>query len=179
MSPTAHKEDAIIPSPLEDEKAYAAHVERDHLDEVELVMKGAVHDMSPEDRATALQLAHEADPGPNVWSLRYLRFSLMLLVVCMCSGDNGEYSMRPSLPCHIYGNREALKRPGFDGTVMGSVNSMVQYQHYFNLQAASTGTGIVFVSVLTSNRVSGLKGRVGYLHGRISLRFLPRLVPPR
>lgn len=35
---------------------------------------------------------------------------------------------------------------GFDGTVMSSINSMTQYQHYFGLQAASTSTSIVFVS---------------------------------
>jgi hypothetical protein len=34
---------------------------------------------------------------------------------------------------------------GFDGTVMSSINSMTQYQHFFGLQAASTSTSIVFV----------------------------------
>lgn len=35
---------------------------------------------------------------------------------------------------------------GFDGTIIGSINSMKQYQEYFDLQGeSSTKTGVVFV----------------------------------
>ncbi|RSH89116.1 hypothetical protein EHS25_002782 [Saitozyma podzolica] len=115
-------------SPGSEYKASAHHVEHleegqpdNKIDTVAAVMKGGVHDMTVEDRATALRLAHEADPGPPLGSLRHIQFVFMILVVCMCSGDNG-----------------------FDGTVMSSINSMTQYQHFFGLQAASTSTSIVF-----------------------------------
>jgi hypothetical protein len=35
---------------------------------------------------------------------------------------------------------------GFDGTVMSSINSMSQYQQYFNLKGKAASTGIIFVS---------------------------------
>ncbi|KDQ62665.1 hypothetical protein JAAARDRAFT_203742 [Jaapia argillacea MUCL 33604] len=45
----------------------------------------------------------------------------IVLVVSFCSGDNG-----------------------FDGTVMSSINSMKQYQHYFGMSSSGAKTGIVF-----------------------------------
>lgn len=60
-----------------------------HTDPTGAVMKGYVHDMSIDDRATALKLAQEQDPGPKTASWRYFQFVMMILVVCMCSGDNG------------------------------------------------------------------------------------------
>lgn len=42
-----------------------------------------------EDRATALKLAQLADPGPKMASAQGIKFFLMVLVVCMCGGDNG------------------------------------------------------------------------------------------
>lgn len=79
--------------------------------------------MSAEERAAAMKLAREADPGPATFSIRYLQFLLTVIVVLLCSCDNG-----------------------FDGTIMSSVNSMTQFQGYFGLVSASTGTGILFVS---------------------------------
>ncbi|KAF9478188.1 general substrate transporter [Pholiota conissans] len=46
---------------------------------------------------------------------------LVTLVVCCCSGDSG-----------------------FDGTVMGGINSMVQYQRYFGMTGVGSKTSIVF-----------------------------------
>ena len=46
-------------------------------------------------------------------------------------------------------SREALvnKIAGFDSTVIGSINSMQQYQNFFDLKGeSSTKTGVVFVS---------------------------------
>ncbi|WWC63036.1 uncharacterized protein I303_105635 [Kwoniella dejecticola CBS 10117] len=80
-----------------------------------------VGDMTAEDRVTAMKMALTADPGIPPWSWRMVHFVLMMLVVLMCGGD-----------------------AGFDGTVMGAVNSLTQWQHYFGLSEATTGTGIVF-----------------------------------
>ncbi|KZT52563.1 general substrate transporter [Calocera cornea HHB12733] len=63
----------------------------------------------------------DADPGLPAFSWRSWQFAYIIAVVLCCSGD-----------------------AGYDGTVMSAINSMVQYQHYFNLQAASSKTGIVF-----------------------------------
>ncbi|EIN12674.1 general substrate transporter [Punctularia strigosozonata HHB-11173 SS5] len=46
---------------------------------------------------------------------------LIILVACFCSGDSG-----------------------FDGTVMGGINSMKQYQTYFDMSSAGAKTSIVF-----------------------------------
>ncbi|WRT66050.1 uncharacterized protein IL334_003002 [Kwoniella shivajii] len=80
-----------------------------------------VHEMTAEDRAAALKLALDADPGIPVQSWRMVHFVAMMMVICMCGGD-----------------------AGFDGTVMGAVNSMKQWQNYFGLSSASGSTGIVF-----------------------------------
>jgi hypothetical protein len=79
--------------------------------------------MTAEDRATALKLAHEADPGPGLLSYRFICFIATCFVVIVNSCDTG-----------------------FDTTIMSSVNSMVTFQSYFGLESASTGTGILFVS---------------------------------
>lgn len=75
------------------------------------------------ERAIALAMARAADPGPKPFSPRALQLLSIVLVVCMCSGDSG-----------------------FDGTVMGAINSMIQFQRYFGLEGAAKSTGIVFVS---------------------------------
>lgn len=80
--------------------------------------------MTAEDRATALKLANEADPGPPIASYRFLCFIATCFVVIVNSCDTG-----------------------FDTTIMSSVNSMVTFQSYFGLEGASVGTGILFVSV--------------------------------
>jgi hypothetical protein len=101
------------------------HLYDDEHREVATSGLGDIHfgHMSPEERAAALKLAQEIDPGPSIWSLRYLQFIFSLLVVIVCSCDNG-----------------------FDSTIMSSVNSMTQFQSYFGLVSASKGTGILFVS---------------------------------
>ena len=53
------------------------------------IRDGEMHRMNAEDRATALQLAQLADPGPPIRSMRSVAFVGIVLVVCMCSGDNG------------------------------------------------------------------------------------------
>lgn len=60
---------------------------------------------SPEERQVALQTALEIDPGVDAWSVRAMYFYLVVLCVFCCAGDNG-----------------------FDGTVMGGINAMAQYQ---------------------------------------------------
>ena len=43
-----------------------------------------------EDHSHALQAALAADPGIPVGSLRFAKFTLMMLCVCLCGGDTGE-----------------------------------------------------------------------------------------
>jgi MFS family permease len=101
-----------------------------------------------EDRAVALKLAQDADPGPPAASWRMVKFTLMVLVVCMCSGDSG-----------------------FDGTVMSSVNSMPRYLEFFGLPAGGNSkTGIVFGAytvgqVLAFLVVSWLPDKLGRRYG--------------
>lgn len=47
----------------------------------------------------------------------FCKMYLVTLVICCCSGDSG-----------------------FDGTVMGGINSMVQYQKYFGLNGVGSKT---------------------------------------
>lgn len=56
----------------------------------QVLAHGIGADVSNEDRAAALKIAREADPGPAFNSVRYFRFILLALVACVCSGDNGE-----------------------------------------------------------------------------------------
>lgn len=49
--------------------------------------------ISNEDRAAALKMAHAADPGPDVYSWRYMKFVMLAIVACVCSGDNGLSSL--------------------------------------------------------------------------------------
>ena len=48
--------------------------------------------VSSEDRTAALRIAREADPGPALTSWRYMRFIMLAMVACVCSGDNGTLS---------------------------------------------------------------------------------------
>ena len=100
--------------------------------------------MTAEERSTAMRLANEMDPGPALFSWRYISFLLTCLCVILNSGDSGMslLSTRTShvqVPC-------ADSTQGYDPTIMSSVNSMTQFHDFFGLEQASTGTGVVFVS---------------------------------
>ncbi|KAK0464610.1 general substrate transporter [Desarmillaria tabescens] len=73
------------------------------------------------ERQAALNAAIEADPGPGHFSLVAIQLYLIALVVCFCSGDNG-----------------------FDGTVMGGINTMSQFQAFFGMKDDAAKTSIVF-----------------------------------
>ncbi|KAK0503894.1 general substrate transporter [Armillaria luteobubalina] len=91
------------------------------------------------DGQAALNAAIEADPGPKHFSLAAFQVScsieirpsqgtltlgqlyLIALVVCFCSGDTG-----------------------FDGTVMGGINTMSQFQAFFGMKDDAAKTSIVF-----------------------------------
>ncbi|PPQ98005.1 hypothetical protein CVT26_003067 [Gymnopilus dilepis] len=76
---------------------------------------------SPMERQIALQAALEIDPGVQKFSWAAIQMYLVTLVVCCCSGDSG-----------------------FDGTVMGGINSMKQFQEYFGLTGVGSQTSIIF-----------------------------------
>jgi hypothetical protein len=76
------------------EGAVRHDVTTEKVDTVGKVLAGQVHDMSLEDRAAALRLAQQADPGLEPFSWRMFTFTLIVLVCCMCSGDNGTCNVR-------------------------------------------------------------------------------------
>lgn len=111
--------------------------------------------MTAEERSTAMRLANELDPGPPVLSWTHIKFCLVALVVILNSGDSGKSGDRSPVSCKA-------DLPGYDPTIMSSVNSMYQFHDYFGLGQATAGTGVVFVChydtdiwvPLTSDRVS-------------------------
>ena len=63
----------------------AKHFSQDQLESIE----GEHHNAALVDRAVALKLAQEADPGPDRWSARGMYFFFLAGVIFMCSGDQG------------------------------------------------------------------------------------------
>ncbi|CEL62486.1 Lactose permease OS=Kluyveromyces lactis (strain ATCC 8585 / CBS 2359 / DSM 70799 / NBRC 1267 / NRRL Y-1140 / WM37) GN=LAC12 PE=3 SV=1 [Rhizoctonia solani AG-1 IB] len=94
---------------------------------------------SAAERQERMAAALAIDPGHKTWSWRGIQSILITLCVCCCSGDSG-----------------------FDGTVMGGINTMNQYQQYFGMSGAGAKTGIVF-GIFT----------VGALVGAIPASYLP------
>lgn len=84
--------------------------------------------MSAEDRAAALKLAHEADPGPEIASYRFLCFLATCFVVIVNSCDTG-----------------------FDTTIMSSVNSMLTFQvrraHCVEICYFAKSTGLLWSGI--------------------------------
>jgi hypothetical protein len=86
---------------VEDNKGYSQHVDsvlateaiepKDPQTTVENVMAGGVSRMTVEERYAAFELAQQQDPGPPFWSKSYMHFLWLVVVTCMCSGDNGEW----------------------------------------------------------------------------------------
>lgn len=95
--------------------------------------------MTPEERQAALTSALAVDPGVKPGSRRAFQLYLIVLCACCCSGDSG-----------------------FDGTVMGGINSMAQYLHYFGMSSAGAKTSIVF-GIFT----------IGSLVGALPASYLP------
>ncbi|KAF8955286.1 general substrate transporter [Flammula alnicola] len=89
--------------------------------EAEVVHREYGVPQTPMENQIALQKALEMDPGVSRFSWAAIQMYLVTLVVCCCSGDSG-----------------------FDGTVMGGINSMVQYQQYFGMSGVGSKTSIVF-----------------------------------
>ena len=58
---------------------------------VDYVLSQGYINVSIEDRAAALNMARQLDPGPPLGSYRNLAFVATMMVACMCSGDNGEW----------------------------------------------------------------------------------------
>lgn len=143
------------------------------------------HVLSPEERTTALRLAMEADPGPDILSWRYMLFVFTAFIAILNSGDNGESTTQQGNLSVFTVFQLDLSRcspgTGFDGTVMSSVNSMEQFQNFFGLDgAAAGGTSLVFVSLpQLVFCVIVAKLCPGSLHRRSSLCLLPQHLPSR
>ncbi|KAJ7670227.1 general substrate transporter [Mycena rosella] len=112
---------------------------------------------TPAEQKAALQAALAIDPGVERWSARAFQLYLVTLVVCFCAGDSG-----------------------FDGTVMGGVNAMHQYQTYFGLSGSGSKTGYACRAIsarraaLTAFHPESFRD----LHSRLVLWDYPRLCVP-
>ncbi|KAK1757771.1 C6 zinc finger domain-containing protein [Echria macrotheca] len=74
------------------------------------------------DTDVAVQLAHDVDDTVySPWTPRLFRLYLVLFIAYACGCLNG-----------------------FDGSLMGGLNGMLSYQHYFHMAAAGSSTGLVF-----------------------------------
>ncbi|KAF8807122.1 general substrate transporter [Phlegmacium glaucopus] len=102
--------------------------------------------LTPMERQIALQAALKIDPGVKRWAWAAIQLYLVTLVVCCCAGDSG-----------------------FDGTVMGGINSMKQYQQYFGLTGVGKSTSIVF-GIFTVGSICGTVP-ASYLPDRFGRRF--------
>lgn len=110
MSVPHDSKDATLAS-TQDEKDAVRHLDNDHRsgssNDGTLAGTGLAgvkvgdivisHHMTPEEKAAAIKLANEADPGPPVTSWRYFKFLITAFLVILNSGDNGECL---SEPCH-------------------------------------------------------------------------------
>ncbi|KAK3393315.1 hypothetical protein B0H63DRAFT_491346 [Podospora didyma] len=69
-----------------------------------------------------VQLAHDVDDTVySAWSIKMIRLYFVLSLAYLSGCLNG-----------------------FDGSLMGGLNGMKSYQHYFNMETAGSGTGLVF-----------------------------------
>lgn len=74
------------------------------------------------DTSAAVQLAHEVDTTEySPFSKTMIRLYLILIPAYLCGCLNG-----------------------YDGSLMGGLNGMTAYQHYFNMTVAGSSTGLVF-----------------------------------
>ncbi|KAJ2976852.1 hypothetical protein NQ176_g4699 [Zarea fungicola] len=70
----------------------------------------------------AVELAHKSEEqGLSAWTPRMFRLYLVLCVAYLCGCLNG-----------------------YDGSLMGGLNGMQSYQHYFGMKIAGSSTGLVF-----------------------------------
>lgn len=88
-----------LDSPLYEDKAIGQHFENDGTPPHGSLKDGVptteqIHRMDPQERAIALRAAQKVDPGPDMLDKRNIMFALIALVVCMCSGDNGQYRIQ-------------------------------------------------------------------------------------
>ncbi|KAF8158376.1 general substrate transporter [Crassisporium funariophilum] len=113
---------------------------KEHIEHHELVAQ------TPLERQMALKEALEIDPGVSRWAWGAIQMYLITLVVCCCSGDSG-----------------------FDGTVMGGINSMKQYQQYFGMDGVGSKTSIVF-GIFTVGSIVGVIP-ASYFPDRFGRRF--------
>ncbi|TFK40545.1 general substrate transporter [Crucibulum laeve] len=118
----------------------------ENIEEHEDAISQPIYPKTPQERQAALQAALEIDPGVRRFSWRAIQMYLVTLVACCCSGDSG-----------------------FDGTVMGGINSMLQYQQYFGMSGVGSKTSIVF-GIYTVGSICGTIP-ASYFPDRFGRRF--------
>ncbi|KDR77321.1 hypothetical protein GALMADRAFT_279081 [Galerina marginata CBS 339.88] len=110
------------------------------------VQRSRISPRTPMQKQMALQAALKVDPGVTRFSWAAMQMYLVTLVICCCSGDSG-----------------------FDGTVMGGINSMKQFQDYFGMSGVGGETSIVF-GIYTVGSICGTTP-ASYLPDRSGRRF--------
>ena len=76
--------------------SFGTHGASDEKDNGDIIVRNEdVRDMTVEDRATAIRLAIQADPGIPVKSLGFIKFQLMILAICLSGIDSGEIILSP------------------------------------------------------------------------------------
>ncbi|PPQ80982.1 hypothetical protein CVT25_015135 [Psilocybe cyanescens] len=109
------------PSHSSIDKDLDAKQEIEHVNHYHEKASPSIGPQTPMEKQLALQAALKVDPGVARFSWAAIQMYLVTLVICCCSGDSG-----------------------FDGTVMGGINSMVQYQQYFGLSGVGSKTRSYF-----------------------------------
>jgi len=81
---------------VSDEKDNVRHLDHSNSNEDGAVKVGGLTitpHMTAEEKAAAIKLANEADPGPPITSWRYFKFLVTAFLVILNSGDNGTLLM--------------------------------------------------------------------------------------
>ncbi|KAK0105008.1 hypothetical protein ONS95_004622 [Cadophora gregata] len=86
---------------------------------------------------------------PNPWGKGHRSLYLMCALIYMCSTMNGN---SPFIRCD---SSPVLISSGYDGSLMGSINAIPEYQAYYNLGATgAASTGLVF-SIFQIGQMAG------------------------
>ena len=68
------------------------------------------HPMTAEERAGALKVAMELDPGPDILSWRYMYFVFTAFIAILNSGDNGQLLIYPSRSRAVTNEQVSMER---------------------------------------------------------------------
>jgi hypothetical protein len=93
----------------------------------------------------------EAGGAPNPWGKGHVKLYMLCGLIYLCSTMNGKSQFKiDGAP-----SRKSNIRAGYDGSLIGSINVMPEYQNYYGLGPEGTAaTGIVF-SIFQIGQMTG------------------------